>query len=268
MFNRCNEQGVQCIVAIHVDGLLITSGSSLMIEDLAEGLTKRYGEITRKNGPIVNYLGMVFDLATPGKVKVSMMGFVDEMLKEHGVTGKARTPATEGLFDVRPDIESVTEQQRVIFHRCVAKLLYLAKRARPDCLTAVSFHATRVNRCTTDDLVKLQRLMRYVNMTKERGIVFSPGETGIEVSVLIDAAYGVHPDGKSHTGSCVVIEDVGAVHCKSAKSSTEAELVALSDSVNQALHIRNFVLAQGHSCGPVSIYQDNMYCMALIDRGR
>ena len=111
-------------------------------------------------------------------------------------------------------------------------------------------------------------------MTKERGIVFSPGETGIVVSVLIDAAYGVHPDGKSHTGSCVVVGDVGAVHCKSVKqqivtkSSTEAELVALSDSANQALHIRNFILAQGHSCGPVTTYQDNMSCMALIDRGR
>ena len=274
VFNRHNERGVQCTVAVHVDDLLVTSACALMIEDLAEGLTKRYGEITRKDGPIVNYLGMVFNLATTGKAKVSMTGFVDEMLKECGVTGKARSPATDGLFDVRLDIEAMTEQQRVIFHRCIAKLLYLAKRARPDCLTAVSFLATRVNRCTTDDLAKLQRLMRYVSMTKERGVVFSPGVTGIEVSVLIDAAYGVHPDGKSHTGSCVVIGDVGAVHCKSAKqqivtkSSTEAELVALSDSANQALHIRNFVLAQGHSCGPVTIYQDNMSCMALIDRGR
>ena len=92
-----------------------------------------------------------------------------------------------------------------------------------------------------DDLAKLQRLMRYVSMTKERGVVFSPGVTGIEVSVLIDAAYGVHPDGKSHTGSCVVISDVEAVYCKSAKqqivtkSSTEAELVALSDSASQEL---------------------------------
>ena len=274
VFNRRNEQGVQCTVAIHVDDLLITSACTLMIEDLAAGLVKRYGEITRKNGPVVNYLGMVFDLTTLGEARVTMTGFVDEMLKECGIIGKARTPATEGLFDVRLDVETVTEQQRVTFHRCVAKLLYLAERARPDCLTAVSFLATRVNKCTTDDLIKLQRLLRYVNDTKERGVVFSPGGSGIEVSVLIEAAYGVHPDGKSHTGSCVIIGDVGAVHCKSAKqqivtkSSTEAELVALSDSANQSLHIRNFVLAQGHSCGPVTIYQDNMSCMALIDRGR
>ena len=92
--------------------------------------------------------------------------------------------------------------------------------------------------------------------------------------MLIDAAYGVHPDGRSHTGSCVVVGDRGAVHCKSAKqqivtkSSTEAELVALSDSSNQALHLRNFIRGQAHACGPVTVYQDNMSCMALIKRGR
>ena len=56
----------------------------------------------------------------------------------------------------------------------------------------------------------------------------------------------------------------GAVHCKSAKqqivtkSSTEAELVALSDSASKGLNTRNFAMAQGYQCGPVIIYQDNM----------
>ena len=81
----------------------------------------------------------------------------------------------------------------------------------------MAFLATRVTKCTTDDLVKLDRLMRYVWATRHRGIVFAPGSKGIVVSVLIDAAYGVHPDGRSHTGSCIVVGNRGAVHCKSAK---------------------------------------------------
>ena len=65
-----------------------------------------------------------------------------------------------------------------------------------------------------------------------------------------------------------------AVHCKSAKqqivtkSSTEAELVALSDSASQVLHTRAFIMAQGYECGPMTAYQDNMSCMALIERGQ
>ena len=71
-----------------------------------------------------------------------------------------------------------------------------------------------------------------------------------------------------------MIGDLGSVHCKSSKqsivtkSSTEAELVALSDSANQGLYLRNFLKEQGHSMAPVIIYQDNTSCMALVDRGR
>jgi hypothetical protein len=94
------------------------------------------------------------------------------------------------------------------------------------------------------------------------------------VTVYIDASYGVHADGKSHTGSCIVVGRTGAVHCKSAKQqivtkwSTEAELVALSDSASQGLHTRSFIMAQGYECGPMTVYQDKMSCMALIERGR
>ena len=273
VFNKRNAHGVQCTVAVHVDDLLITSIDADMIESLALGLKKRYGDITRKDGPIVSYLGMVFDLTMSRVAKVSMTGYVEDMPKEVGTSKGARTPATEGLFNVRPDTAVANEEQRVNFHRHVAMMLYLSKRARPDCLTAVAFLSTRVTKCTTDDLAKLDRLMRNVWATRKRGIVFASGMKGIVVSILIDAAYGVHPDGKSHTGSCIVIGERGAVHCKSAKqqivtkSSTEAELVALSDSANQALHVRNFILGQGHSCGPVTIYQNNMSCMALIERG-
>ena len=256
VFNRHDEYGVQCTIAVHVDDLMITSANGEMIESVSADLIKRYGDITRKSGPIVNHLGMVFDLTTSGKARVSMTGYVEDMLRKSGTIGGARAPATEGLFEVRDDSDMASEEQRV--RRLVAKMLYLAKCARPDCLTAVAYLATRVTRCSVDDLGKLERLLKYVNNTKDRGIVFEAGAKGIIVSVLIDAAYGVHPDGRSHTGSCVVVGTRGAVHSKSAKqqivtkSSTEAELVALSDSTNQALHMRHFIIGQGHACRPVT----------------
>jgi hypothetical protein len=131
----------------------------------------------------------------------------------------------------------------------------------------------RVSRCTEDDWEKLTRLLRNVNESKERGIAQRPGKDGIIVRVFIDASYGVHEDGTFHTGSCIVVGATRAVHCKSSKqivtkSSTEAELIALSDSESQGLDTRNFIIAQGYECGPVIIFQDNMSCVALIERGR
>ena len=94
------------------------------------------------------------------------------------------------------------------------------------------------------------------------------------VRAYIDAAYGMHSGtGKSHIGCAIVLGDAGAFFAKSSqqkivtKSSTEAELVGLSDTAMQEIHLRNFVQAQGNDIGPVVIYQDNMSCMALMKRG-
>ena len=274
VFNRTNEQGVQCTAAVHVDDLFITSASEDMVTALTVGLKSRYGEITETRGTILNYLGMVFDLSYAGEARVTIKGYVDDMLATCGVTGYAKTPATDGLFVQRAEPVNVSEVERVQFHSNVARAAYLAKRARPDILMPVAYLATRVTRCTKDDIAKLDRLMQYVNSTKDRGIMLRIGTGGANVKVYIDAAYGVHSDGKSHTGSCVVIGEVGPVHSKSckqtivSKSSTEAELIALSDSANQGLHMRNFLTEQGYDCKPVTVYQDNMSCMALIERGR
>ena len=97
---------------------------------------------------------------------------------------------------------------------------------------------------------------------------------GVQVRLYVDASYGVHTDGRSHTGSCVVIGDVGSVHCRLTKqqivtkSSTEAELVGLSDSANEAIHIQDFLSLQCYKLGPIVVYQDNLSCMALLERGR
>ena len=94
------------------------------------------------------------------------------------------------------------------------------------------------------------------------------------VKTYIDAAYGVHTSsGKSHTGCAVVLGEGGPVYNKSTKqkivtkSSTEAELIALSDSVSQSIHMRNFLMAQGYAMGPVILYQDNMSCMSIVKKG-
>ena len=52
------------------------------------------------------------------------------------------------------------------------------------------------------------------------------------------------------------------------KSSTEAELVALSDSANQVIWTRNFLQLQGHHQPPATIYQDNQSTIQLIRNGR
>ncbi len=112
----------------------------------------------------------------------------------------------------------------------------------------------------------------YLNATRELGLTLDPSHN-INVTSYVDASYGVHVNGKSHTGS-VITFGKGAIHARSSKqklvskSSTEAELVALSDEASPVLWMRNFLELQGYEMPPATIYQDNMSTIALAEKGR
>jgi hypothetical protein len=78
---------------------------------------------------------------------------------------------------------------------------------------------------------------------------------------------------KSHTGGVISL-GTGSVHVSSkkqqlmTKSSTEAELVGVSDVLPQILWVRQFLEAQGHGIGKVVLYQDNQSTIALAKKGR
>ena len=281
VFNKQGSDGLQCTIVLHVDDLLITSASPALIDELVDGLRAEFKETKVVRGPIVPYLGMTLDFSTPGSVSITMDGMVEAILADCNVddlTKVTRSPAMEGLFECDDDSPLLDTKDKKYFHTFTARLLYLAKRVKPECLVTVAFLATRVTKSTLQDLGKLRRLLRYLHYSHtiehHRGIRLTPGEHGLNVRAYIDAAYGVHDSGKSHTGSAITLGTSGPIHTDSkkqpivTKSSTEAELVATSDSVNQAFHVRNFIVSQGHETGPVTLFQDNLSCMALLEKGR
>ena len=52
------------------------------------------------------------------------------------------------------------------------------------------------------------------------------------------------------------------------KSSTESELVGLSDSVPQIIWTRDFLTSQGYPVRAATIYQDNKSTICLAEKGR
>ena len=53
------------------------------------------------------------------------------------------TAATAKLFEVRLEIPNLCPDKKQKFHRIVAQLLYILKRARPDLVLAVLFLTTK-----------------------------------------------------------------------------------------------------------------------------
>ena len=155
----------QCTICLHVDDLKITCRNEDTIEQLIDSLTTKYQTLTVHRGNVHSYLGMTWDYSTLGRVKITMEKYVKDVLDGYEVTGQAATPASVNLFELR-DSDLLGSDDSIEFHSRVAKLLYLAKRVRPDILTPIAFLSTRTRAPTDDDQRKLDRVLRYLNSTK------------------------------------------------------------------------------------------------------
>ena len=110
---------------------------------------------------------MTINYSTDGKVRFSMIDYVQGMLDEipDDMNGESATPASKFLFEVNADCDKLDTETADMFHHNTAKLLFLCKRARPGIQTAVAFLCTRVKGPDTDDYKKLTRVMAYMRAT-------------------------------------------------------------------------------------------------------
>ena len=98
-------------------------------------------------------------------VVVNMKEYLKEAMEELDIEygRKVTMPAANHLFDVNEHQVKLGEDQKNLFHRITAKLLFVSKRGRPDIQVAISFLTTRVTQPDEDDWKKLLRLMRYID---------------------------------------------------------------------------------------------------------
>jgi histone deacetylase 1/2 len=118
---------------------------------------------------------------------------------------------------------------------------------------------------------KLFRVLKYINGTRELTLILEPNNSN-NIEIYVDASYGIHNDGKSHTGMCIKHGN-GTIECKSTKqrintkSSTESELIALSDMSTTAIWINEFIKHQQYKLSTTIIYQDNKSTITMINNG-
>jgi hypothetical protein len=269
------ENGIQCTIAAHVDDLLITCIDNAIIEKVLFHLEKVYKEITINKGTEHSYLGMNL-LFKDGLCILDMESSIEKIIKEYGITGTSATPAIDSLFVVNDDDELLNESEKGKFHTFTAKLLYLARKARPDILTTVSFLTTRVSKPNVNDKIKLERLLKYVSFTKSLkvtlGNVFNV-DNSITIKCYIDTSHGIHDDFRGHVGSIFTIGQA-KITCRSTKmklntkGTAETELVGMSEEMPQGLWMKYWLECNGHKVNPIIIFQDNKSTITMINKGK
>ena len=180
---------------------------------------------------------MDIDWSTEGMVVFTMYDYLEVILNESSpeFDGEDVTPAVNDLFTVNMTHQKLDTPTSELFHRIVAKFLYIAKRARPDLQVAVAFLCKRVKCPNVGDWKKLSRLVRYVCATIHLPLIVGCDGTG-NMIWSIDASFAVHTDMKSHTGYCMSLGIGSPISGSSSqkintRSSTESELVGVDDTI-------------------------------------
>jgi hypothetical protein len=80
VFNK-SVNDVQCTICLHVDDMMITCADKVILDDFVSKLTAEYEDCVVHRGKVHSYLGMTFDFSRPGKLKLTMEGYVSDFLE-------------------------------------------------------------------------------------------------------------------------------------------------------------------------------------------
>ena len=277
-YDRCiankNINGKQCTIAWYVDDNFVSHEDSKVVDSILSSMTEKFGDLKVTRGKKHAFLGVNFEFTEDGRLGIDMVEQCQEAIDifDEKLEGIVKTPVTKGLKEINPDSPMLNEDKAKVFHSVAAKMLFITKRGRPDLEPTVQFMCTRVTKSTEQDWIKMRRLMLYLKNTinerryiaiKDKGAMFT----------WVDAAYAVYEDMRSQTGGAISF-GLGVVHCKSSrqklntKSSTESEVVGVSDYLPYNIWMTLFLKEQGMILYKNVLYQDNQSAMKMLKNGR
>ena len=291
LFNK-ERYGEKSTLCIHVDDVMHTYSGTRLRSELMTVLKNTYSELKIKESKdgCISYLGMLIEFNhRHGSVSLSMPAYIKEILcmfdivdGEEGKSGvfknlpsslwkgKAATPASSTLFDIDPSSKEVDKTE---YASVVMKVMYLANRVRPDLKLSLGFLATRAKDPREEDIIKLARVIKYIRATENLLLTLRPDE--LRLYGYVDASYAIHQDAKGHTGIVISMSRMGGpIYAKSIKqklvsrSSTESELIGLTECVGLVLWLRNVMASLNYSQPATIVFEDNQSTITMAKLGR
>ncbi len=203
--------------------------------------------------------------------------YVDDVLKLLELEGckPVSTPGVKG--DMPGDDELLENAEAALYRTCVGKLLYYGHNQRGDVQYTIKELSRHVSKPTERAMRKLKRVARYLKGAKELVSVFGPEGRCDAIRVYVDsdwAGCGTAPDEQKlkSTSGCVIQVGQCTLHTHSrtqqtfALSSGEAEYIALTAGVAEALLLRDVLEFLQYGKLPIVAYSDSSAARGIASR--
>lgn len=129
--------------------------------------------------------------------------------------------------------------QNFPYRELVGALLYLSTRFRPDISQAVNDASKKTDNPSKEDIIAVKKIMKYLNGTRNKGILFRKRGNISKLDAYCDADYAdCTSTRRSMTGYIILFSGAPISWCSKkqpivALSSTEAEYIAVAVAVEK-----------------------------------
>jgi hypothetical protein len=243
-----------------------------------EGLRKHF-RLTDL-GVVSQYLGMNVSFDHDGSARIKQDSYIKRMLQRFNVqqAKEPRTPLPSSIQLSKDDCpktdEEKSEMEKIPYRGIVGSLLYAARGAHPEIAYAVSALSRFCAYPGKIHWTYAKRVLGYLKGVMDKGLHYTSSsiEHGVEIAIHTDSDWGSNPDDRKSISGFVVTINGNPVSWSSrtqkstALSSCEAEFLALSEAVREALWLWNlFEEIQVGFMKPIAIHVDNQSAIKLAE---
>ena len=268
---RSNDIEHFVILAVYVDDVVPISDDVEILASEKAKLKERF--VMVDNGEIDYLLGLLIKRdRNERKLSISQPCYLENILERFNMTScnPVATPMETGRkFSKLSDDEApFTDTQ--LYQQAVGCLMYAATTTRPDIASAIGILAQYMSAPSMNHWSGIKRILRYIKGTLKYGLLFTAGDTRNHLVGYSDSDWAGDIDTRRSTSGysfligCSLVSWSSRKQATVAKSSTEAEYVALSFATQEAIWLRRLLRSIGCSAdSTTTIYEDNQGAIEL-----
>ena len=263
------------ILGVYVDDIIPVSNDPAMLKAEKAALCERFEMIDQ--GEIHYLLGLSIKRDRESRtLTISQPNYTEKVLRKFGMENckPVSTPLEPGRkFQQLSSSDEPFDIQT--YQQAIGCLTYMSTATRPDIAAAVGVLSQYMSKPSKDHWMGVKRVLRYLKGTLNYGLKFSVHGEQTELNGYSDADWAGDVDTRRSTTGYVFQFGNGTISWSSrkqptvAKSSTEAEYVALSSATQEAIWLRRLMKDFGKQIdSPTTIYEDNQGAIELAKNAK
>lgn len=246
------------LIALYVDDGLVASTTEDDGKKFIKELQNRFKIVTK---PASYFLGMEIERSDNGNITLSQKAYTKKVLEKYKMSEckPIKTPITKEAAKIENASDEKESSLIFPYRQAVGSLAYLMVGTRPDINFAVSCASRNFDNPSRADILAVKRILRYLKGTMNKSLVFgSSNNAHNKLICYSDADFSA-----AHSTSGILCLYYGPISWRSNKqktialSSTEAELVAASETAREIIWLQQMLEEITKTEKPPLLYIDN-----------